>query len=316
MKILFDGGSDYSFGPIQHLNFKQYENTSNNLLYCYGINTGYHINKPPKENFKYRIYFEHEEPNGFTLEGKLGYERGNWNIDYWTKIGHICPYTIDWYNNYIYPGKKFFFVPYMINPDYYFPDENKKYSVCYIGGLHGRHGIFHNVISAIKEIPGYRFLCYQNQPFVTNYNEPFLLKNKINAQTKISIIVNQLSENRPWQYSLIMSRLPYIEKNQAFTQLKNGIMPQFKWRVLEAALSKSLILCLKDEWNVIEYAFKPDVDFIYFENMDTLTTKINECLNNWDYCEKIIENAYKKCIDNYTVQAFYDKFLKKYDLNF
>ena len=87
-------------------------------------------------------------------------------------------------------------------------------------------------------------------------------------------------------------------------------MPQIKSRVFEAAFNKSLILCLKDPWNIIEMFFKPETEFIYFENEIDLAEKILYIKNNYKEFEHIIENAYQKAINNYTTQHFYKKYLK------
>jgi hypothetical protein len=91
-------------------------------------------------------------------------------------------------------------------------------------------------------------------------------------------------------------------------------MPQIKGRVIEAAANKSLVLVLKDEWNVIEHFHTPNEHFLYFDSIDKLEDKINECLNNWDFCEKIIDNMYNNYIENYTLEKFYQRHLKKYDI--
>jgi spore maturation protein CgeB len=87
-------------------------------------------------------------------------------------------------------------------------------------------------------------------------------------------------------------------------------MPQIKSRVFEAAFSKSLILCGYDYWNTIEYFFKPDEDFIYYTSMADLQEKLNEISNNYHKYTHIVENAYKKSINNYTTEKFVERYLK------
>jgi spore maturation protein CgeB len=87
-------------------------------------------------------------------------------------------------------------------------------------------------------------------------------------------------------------------------------MPQIKSRVFEAAFNRSLILCFRDHWNVIEYFFEPDKEFIYFDNIHDLEDKIKYILQHYDFYQDIIDNAYNKAINNYTVDHFVEKYLE------
>lgn len=82
--------------------------------------------------------------------------------------------------------------------------------------------------------------------------------------------------------------------------------------MFEAAFSRSLILCKKDEFNVIERYFEPNKEFVYFE--DNLQDKIEEILANYPKYERIIENAYQRAIKNYTTKAFVNDFLKNINI--
>ena len=75
-----------------------------------------------------------------------------------------------------------------------------------------------------------------------------------------------------------------------------GIVPQFKSRVNEAAASRTLNLVKKDPWNVIEYYYRPDEDFVYYENDEDLRYTIKSILSNWDDYKPIVDNAYNKVV--------------------
>jgi spore maturation protein CgeB len=105
-------------------------------------------------------------------------------------------------------------------------------------------------------------------------------------------------------------QFPNSDKNKAFDLLNYGLMPQIKSRVIEAAFNKSLILCFKDHWKIIEKLFEPDVDFIYFNDNNDLKEKTQYILNNYDDFKFMTENAFNKAINNYTTQHFFEKFLK------
>ena len=152
MKVLFDAGSEYQDGLPINLDFSPFENEKNNLLYAFGINPGYRIVRPDRNQFKYTVYFEAEEPNGF-VNGQLPHERGNWELDYWTKILHTCPYTAAWENS-IYNTDKFELTNLIQNEKLMFENE-KIYDVCYIGstGFDKGYSIHHNVTDIIKKFP-------------------------------------------------------------------------------------------------------------------------------------------------------------------
>jgi len=147
------------------------------------------------------------------------------------------------------------------------------------------------------------FVChnYGNHQGV-NYTEKLTL----NSKSKISITHGLLKW--PPQFNC-MADLYY--DNEAFKLIKtHGIVPQFKTRNLEAAASKSLILCLYDPWNIIEEYFTPNVDFIYWYNIKDLEEKIQYILNHYDDYQPMIENAYNKLINNFTTKHYFDKYLK------
>ena len=132
-------------------------------------------------------------------------------------------------------------------------------------------------------------------------------KEKINlvAKTKVSICYN-LVHIDPKHITAINSYNRWQE-NEALSQVgKWNVKPQFKTRMHEAAISRTLNLVLKDDWNIAERYYKPDEDFIYFENKKDLKSKLDDILNNWEDYENMIENAYNKAM-NYTTEKFVEK---------
>ena len=87
--------------------------------------------------------------------------------------------------------------------------------------------------------------------------------------------------------------------------------PQLKSRPFEAAFGKSLILCKKDEWNIIETWFTEGEEFIYYSSAEELRTIIDDVLNNFEKYEEIVENAYNRAINEYTTEAFVKKHFVK-----
>lgn len=310
MKVLFSEKSESQEGAQIYYNWKEWETEKSNLLYCYGIDSGYRMPRP--DGFENKIYFECEEPNGFTF-GQLPQNRGNWEFDYWTKIYHTCPYCVKWENK-IYNTNKFELANHYFNTKYHLSNE-KEYSACYIGGLHSHipHNLFFEIASEVSQIPNSRIVSYTSHPIVTDHNVNYFKKLEINSKTKISVVANLLQQTSDaTRQANSIAQLPNYKENEAFKLIEYGLMPQIKNRVIEAAAMKSLVLVMYDEWNVIEHFYSPNTHFLYF-NKGELKARILECLDNWDYCEKIIENMYNHYLSNYTMEKFYEKHLKKFD---
>ena len=85
--------------------------------------------------------------------------------------------------------------------------------------------------------------------------------------------------------------------------------PQIKTRPFEAAFCKSLILCKKDQWNIIEEWFEPNTEFLYYEDSNDLYHIIRKALDNYSDYQDIIERAHTKALNNYTTRHFINKFL-------
>ena len=91
----------------------------------------------------------------------------------------------------------------------------------------------------------------------------------------------------------------------AFSQLDKKILPQFKSRMHEAAMARTLNLVYRDPWGISEDYYTPDEDFVYFDSMDELESKIDHILKNWKDYERMVESAYNKSL-NYTTDKMFD----------
>jgi len=319
MKVMFDGTSDYHLGPIQALDFYKLENDKDNLMFYYGIHPGFRMERP--DTFKYNVYFETEEPNGF-IGGQLphergrapehGVEKGNWDINFWDKVINICPYSAEWENK-LYNTNKFTHTVYPYDPDKIIENE-KEYDVLYVGGLHGRHGIFSSIVEKISHFNNYRFISLNSYPLATDVGVTNERKMEIWSKSKITVCANLLSENYVGQYQKIKTiNAGNWKGNRAFTHVDRGILPQMKPRITDAIVSKSLVLLYKDPWNVMETWFTPNEHFLYFDSFEELPNRIQWCLNNWDHCSSIAQNAFDHFMENYTTVKFYEKHLKEFD---
>lgn len=301
MKIFKKTGRDYQEGPVPYLDFSPYEK-DNSLSFLYGCDT-YHIDVSKILTNKINIFLELEQPNSYwALSDPTNY------IKYVNKIFTICPYTAEWINKRV--GKDICTaIMYPCNKRYS-ADIPKDIDVFYSGGLYNQD--HYTMLEQIKDFK-YKYLYWDKfARYVTDGNVNYITKMNMVARSKISICYNLLypNSNQIWR----VKQFPFWQDNKAFSELNNGIVPQFKSRVIDAALNRSLILIKRDPWNAIEKFLTPHEDFIYFNDTYNLKSVITGILNNYEYYKKIANNAYNKVISNYTTEKFYEKYLQEYDI--
>jgi len=278
----------------QFYDFDKFDNDANfTFIDCPQVFT-----EIPKEIFNERIiYLELEEPNRFFVNvdwfHHFEYDK------YFSKIFSICPYTTAWFKKVYNIDRIHVFIPICHKSQ----DTTKLYDIMYAGHIYPGH--IAEDVSVIKDF-NYKIVSNTDHPLVTNKSASHEEKLKLIAQSKISLVHNLLYPTEE-QINFIKTR-PYYNENEAFSLLDSGIVPQIKGRVFEAALCKSLILCQKDPWNVIEKYFTPNEDFIYYDK-GKAKQQIENILNNYENYSHIIDNAYKKA-QNYTTEAFFNKYLK------
>jgi hypothetical protein len=155
----------------------------------------------------------------------------------------------------------------------------------------------------------------KNDLLITNKGCSYKDKLNLISQSKITIVYNLIDSNKG--HITRLSKLPGIKSNKSFKKVfynnPDMFVPQIKSRLFEAAFCKSLILCRKDQWNLIENFFEKDKEFVYYNDERELNAKIKEILFNYDKYKLIIDNAYKRAIRDYTTEAFYNRYLKQFD---
>jgi len=274
--------------PLYYFGFEKYEKEA---IDCYLFMADFYNELSSKKyNDKYKIVLTLEEPNFCT-----GNENGKHaSISKYTdKILTLCPYTAELFKN-----REFIFFPF--NENYIPKEQNKIWDVIYTGSI-PRNIPWNNYLNIIKRYK-YRDVYYNRG---TNINCSYIEKINLYAQSKIALVhclCTPLSKNLYLSY-------PKAKHNRAFSHLDRGIMPQIKSRIFEAAFSKTLILCWKDPWKIIEHFFEPEKDFLYFTDEKDLEEKLNFILNNYKKFEPIIESSYNKAINFYTTKHFVKKFI-------
>lgn len=310
MLILEDLSAEIPDTNSHHWNLKNFSNDVDGKVLMYGYNSSNNnVFHKQTEGYK-KIYFNNWAPCEFAQEKD---HNNKTPLNYDSKfdvVYSICPYTVSWLNE-LNLGReyKYIFYPFC---ESLVPEQNQKlFDVIYHGGIHDRNHV--ECLRVMKEF-NYRYCTMTDHinPLTrfhlsdaTNTNLKFKEKINLVSQTKISICYNFVDVKGEHRERIL--RLPEYSKNVAFERLQDQkIMPQFKTRFHEAAISKTLNLVMRDHWNIIEDFYCPDDDFIYFDNKEDLKNKINMITNDWSDYQNIIENAYQKSL-NYTTKKFVKK---------
>jgi hypothetical protein len=258
------------------------------------------------------VRLEFEEPNKFFIAEDFEAYDGDFH-----KVFTLCPFTAKYLNERQRADRRVpIFFPF--NENSIPPKSEKLYDIIYTGHLHPKP-----ILRDMKAISrfNYRLVSNSDHELVTNRGVGYQEKLSLISQSKITLTHNLLYPTvrhvfNVWGY-------PNWRGNQAFSDIPGpfGLLkkllvgpeievPQLKSRIFEAAFCRSLILCKKDNFNVIEKYFIPDKEFIYYEE-GCLVETVNKILSNYDRYLPVIDNAYSRAVDQYTSAAFFDKYLKK-----
>jgi Glycosyl transferases group 1 len=315
MKIVSDFGGDYKDGYNTALHIEELSEDDGNTVFFYGIQCG--IDKKllkQHKDYKRKILLDlwspcqfFVEPNHFSI------------LDGFDEVYSICPYTTEWTNEQL--GKKLMkYCFYPVNPDTITPRASvgsikkllnnfsfsregssshttqpikveKTHDVCYVGGLYSpEHYSMMDIISRYK----YVFVTQNREKKATHRKLTNAEKINAVAKCKIGICFNKLYPTA--KHIASIKNYDGWQNNKAFDHILDSISiaPQIKTRLHELALCKTLILCHRDPWNLVEDYYEPVNEFVYFDKVEDLNSLIPEILKNWDSYQRIIENAYEK----------------------
>ena len=302
-----------------YLNFKRFEKKAGDFVFVEGVFEQNHqweqfnFSKKYLESLlkKRVVRLEIEEPNKFCIpDNPEHYDH------YFDTIYTICPYTAEWLNKKNGVKKRIpIFYP---TNEKYIPKKTKKiYDIVFIGNL-----VSGKLLKDVETISkyNYKWVSFSKHPLVTDTGVTYRDKLKILSQSKIAIVHNILM---PKPYHIVnIWQTPGWYNNKAFRLVpkwyefwkiftdKNILIPQTKTRLFETALSRTLILCKKDPFNLIEKFFEPNREFIYYTDA-SLASTINKILANYDKYQVIADRAYKRARKEYTTKAFVKKYLSK-----
>jgi hypothetical protein len=275
--------------PLYYLNFERFENKTDDFYFF--MADFYKELYSGKYNDKPRFVLTLEEPN-FCVGGN---EVSSLHL-MCDKIFTLCPYTAE-----LFDRREFVFFPF--NEEYIPKSFDKTIDIAYFGSFPNSV----NWDSYMKNVVMKHKYVFGNYGSGNAANCTYMEKINHLSKSKISLVhglcnVSPLMENAYRSF-------PLGDKNKAFDHINKGMLPQIKSRTFESAFSKSLILCQKDPWNVIEFFFEEGKDFIYFDDENDLSDKVNYILKNYEQFTDMIESAYVKACNNYTVSKFVERYL-------
>ncbi len=297
MKIVYSVGGEYSDCIVKYFDLNDFEQSlDDDTVIFWGWSSLDNISEKEKyKNYKNKYFINTAQPceiiNGYSDIEKQ---------EYFDKVYTICPYTPVVIND---ENKKFEPICFPYNEKYFEKYNNinyldKTYDVIYYGQIHNE--IYTNLINSITKF-NYRlcapsidtFVRYNQHKKITNLGINSLEKWDLLSRCKISVGFNLIFINDIHIKNL--KNIPNINSFKNIDSVYNKkIMPQMKTRMVEAALTKTLMLIYKDEWNVIENWFEPNVDFLYWETFEELEKMMGEILSNYNNYWYIVENAHKK----------------------
>lgn len=258
------------------------------------------------------VRLEFEEPNKFFISEDFDVYDGDF-----FRVLTLCPFTAAYLNK-LQGVERRAAIFFPFNEKFIPPNSEKQFDIIYTGHLHPKP-----IMRDMKAISrfNYRLVSNSGDDLVTDRGVGYEEKLGLISQSKITLTHNLLYPTL--RHVLNVWKYPDWAANEAFSDVPRGAIglakrlligpeievPQLKSRIFEAAFCRSLILCKKDNFNVIETYFTPDEEFVYYEE-GRLVETVNQILANYSEYLPVIERAYKRAVAQYTTAAFFEKYLK------
>jgi glycosyltransferase involved in cell wall biosynthesis len=321
MKILKRSEHGYAQDPTKNLGFEKHNGQGNPdvvlIVAAFDKHAGcwdqFNLSSQELARIKEKkvVRLEFEEPNKFFIPEDFD----SYDHDFY-KVYTLCPYTAEYLNEQQGQQRRVpIFFPFGAE---HIPQVTQKiYDIIYTGHLHPKP-----ILRDIKTISqfNYRLVSNSSHDLVTDRGVGYEQKINLISQSRITLVHNLLYPTfrhlrnvwgyPAWQENRAFSELPTPWKAASFFANRDQMLvPQLKSRAFEAAFSRSLILCKKDPFNVIEKYFEEGKEFVYFEERNLAET-VSEILRNYGEYQSIIDNAFERASSEYTTDAFFRKFLK------
>jgi len=258
------------------------------------------------------VRLEFEEPNKFFIPEDFDAYDGDFY-----RVLTLCSFTAEYLNERQGVKRRVpIFFPF--NEAFIPLNSEKRYDIIYTGHLYSKP--FIRDMKTVSRF-NYRLVSNSDHELVTDRGVGYQEKLDLIAQSKITLTHNILYPTV--RHVLNVWKYPEWRRNGAFSDIPAGALellkrlltgsaieaPQLKSRVFEAAFCRSLILCKRDKFNVIEKYFTPDEEFVYYEE-GRLVETVNKILDNYDAYLPLIDKAYSRAVEQYTTAAFFEKYLK------
>jgi len=303
MKIIATYNGEYKDMINSYYNLEKYDDNSTEEVLFQGYSTISRNDLREKyKNYRKRCYMNLEAPCSFTSTVTSINEH-----NYFTHIYSICPYTCDWLNQMI--GNENIPIPFPYNSKSF---ENinygeKTHDVIYMGTLiNNEHRKIIDVMKNYKYL--HTSLFNYPKPYTpTHVNIHSSIKWDLLSKSKVSVGMNLAPIVKTHKNNI--RKYVRWSDNEAFSRLVENYIPQFKPRVIESMICKTLVLVKRDWWNVIELWFEPDKHFIYWDDVNDLNEKIREITMNYGNYKHIIDNAYEKVME-YEINKIYTDIIK------
>jgi len=296
MKIVVDSGGEYKDMINSYYDLERYNDDSEECVLFLGYKTS--NDEQLKKKFAHipkRIYINLEAPCSFT-----GTKTAVSSQNYFTHVYTICPYTAEWLKD--KSDTKYIPIPFPFNADSFKHLDysiDKEYDVMYMGTI--MDNAHKNMLFTMKKHK-YILTSLFQYPGVTHVNINSAKKWELLSKSKASIAMNVAPI--AGQHKNFIKQYNKWDENEAFKHLDVNYIPQFKPRVIESMMCKTLVLVKKDPWNVIEKWFEPDKHFIYWDNLQELNTLLEHIKHNLDTYQDIVDAAYSK-VQEYEIHYLY-----------
>ena len=309
MKIVNDTSGEYADVINSFYDLERFNDGDDSVVLFQGIATSLNDKlKLKHKNSKRKIYLNLEAPCAFC-----GTDTSISSQDYFDDVYTLCPYTTKWLNGSKHTKANYIPIPFPFrfsrmekfsNPDL----DKKELDVIYMGTIiHTEHS---EIIKLMKSF-NYAHCSLQDFPppwTPTHVKVSSDEKWKVLSNAKTNIVINRcpvFTRHKEW-----IKGYDEWENSEAFKDLDGGYVPQFKPRVIEAMVCKTLNLVQRDKWNVIEEWFTPGEHFIYWDTLEDLYHLINEVKVNFSKYKPIIESARNKVME-YEIDNMMDKIINK-----
>jgi sugar phosphate isomerase/epimerase len=289
--IMIFSGDNYIFDPQRFYDIRSESERLSGIT----IHVGQSYSKRP-DTFNVRLNVE--TPNAFYFtQQQLEKEVKECDLVY-----HLCPYTTNYLNAKYNTNK----VKTIFFPIHLYECEEKERSIPVLYTGHRATDI--DIYMAIEREINNRISNFNDIRNEIAKNDGYYRKLNFLAASKIDIVHNILPKtNRIVQYNPDFDP----QYKDMFPWHNSDIhVPQVKSRIFEGAMMGCVLLVYKDESRLHEKYFTENEDFIYFEDADDLTKKVDMILANYDDYIPMAKRAQKKMKEKYTLKGFVDVILK------